>query len=135
MHRLVKWKSHLQGRISDFYGESRGDDEDDDIELELSGCMKMVQKIQFAVSEFYTNNKQTIKTFFFVILLLLFVAYFITAIVKVRSQRSSLCSARKRINNNAIFSAKKIPYILTFGLTNMAFSIVNSHDFDNCLSS
>ena len=52
-------------------------------EIELNGCMKFVAKIQEKSSEFVKENKKTIKTVVFVILLLLFVAYFITAIVKV----------------------------------------------------
>ena len=61
------------------------EEDEDQLELELGGCMKRVAEIQECFSNFAKENKSAIKTVFFAVLLLLYLAYFIAALVKVRA--------------------------------------------------
>jgi len=57
------------------------DEDRDDLDLELSCCMRGVAKVQNGFSETIDKNKQKLKIGIYVLLVLLYIAYFIAAIV------------------------------------------------------
>ena len=64
--------------------DNDSDADRDDLDLELSCCMRGVAKAQNGFSKFLDKNKGKMKVGAYVILLILYVAYFIAAIVLVR---------------------------------------------------